>query len=69
MNSKKVKAQMKLKEFTYETLAEKLGISRSALIGYIQREKAPSHLLGEICKELNVSSDYVLDLSDQPNKQ
>ena len=60
----KIKAARIEKNFTLEKLSEKLGISRNFLWEIEAGRKAPAiQTLYKIGKELNISIDYLLDLS------
>jgi len=64
---KRIREQRKLQCVTVNRLAELSGVGRTTLVNYENRNTWPSsYNLVEICKALNVSSDYILGLSEQP---
>lgn len=53
------------KGYTQKQIAEKLGISTRAYSHYEQGDREPSiALLKQLCKEFDVSADYLIGLSD-----
>ncbi|MDA3974614.1 helix-turn-helix transcriptional regulator [Enterococcus thailandicus] len=61
----KLKSLRKTKKMTQATLADKLGVSKWAVTSYEQGKTYPSiEILIKICDVLEVSSDYLLGISD-----
>lgn len=57
---------MQIRSFTNRKLGERLFITASAVSGYRTGKRAPNpEVLAKICRELSVSADYLLGLSDQ----
>lgn len=65
----RIKAVRTEKKLTLERLSEKIGISRNFLWEIEAGRKAPAiHTLYNIGKELNISLDYIMGLSDNVKK-
>lgn len=61
----KLKAMRKAKKLTQTQLAKKLDMSVSVISAYEQNSKYPSiTVLIQLCEILDVSSDYLLGISD-----
>lgn len=62
----KLKTLRKSKKLTQAELADKLEISKSSVTSYEQGRIYPSlEIFSKICTTLNVSSDYLLGISDE----
>ena len=58
--------ERKKKGYTQQSLAEKLNVSSFTFNGYEAKGALPSFdMIIKICKEFNLTSDYLLGLSDQ----
>lgn len=63
--SDKLKAVRKSKKMTQVELAKKIGVSKWAITSYEQARTYPSvETLIRICEALDISSDYLLGISD-----
>lgn len=62
----KLKTLRKSKKLTQAELADKLEISKSSVTSYEQGRIYPSlEIFSKICETLDVSSDYLLGISDE----
>ena len=62
----KLKTLRKSKKLTQAELADRLKISKSSVTSYEQGRIYPSlEIFSKICETLNVSSDYLLGISDE----
>ncbi len=62
----KLKTLRKSKKLTQAELADRLEISKSSVTSYEQGRIYPSlDIFSKICATLNVSSDYLLGISDE----
>ena len=62
----KLKTLRKSKKLTQAELADRLKISKSSVTSYEQGRIHPSlEIFSKICETLNVSSDYLLGISDE----
>ncbi|MCJ1993109.1 helix-turn-helix transcriptional regulator [Lactococcus piscium] len=62
----KLKTLRKSKKLTQAELAQRLEISKSSVTSYEQGRIYPSlEIFSKICETLNVSSDYLLGVSDE----
>ena len=65
MKLNNLEKQRKKKGYTsQEKFADKIGIDRSTYNGYVNGNSIPSDILIKMSKLLNVSTDYILGLSD-----
>lgn len=65
MKLNNLEKQRKEKGYTsQEKFADKIGIDRSTYNGYVNGNSIPSDILIKMSKLLNVSTDYILGLSD-----
>lgn len=65
--AQRLRTLMEKRHFTQDTLAEKAGCSRQAISQYMDGSSAPNvDKLLSIAKFFNVSTDYLLGLSDTP---
>ena len=66
MIGERLKEVRKDKHDTQASLARKLNVSLSTVKSWEREKSAPSHeLLVQICKLYNVSSDFLLGISDE----
>lgn len=64
----KIAALRRKRKMRQEDLARLLGVSRQAISNYEKGERYPDpQMLSRLAKTFNVSSDYLLDLTDNPN--
>lgn len=62
----KLKAVRKSNNLTQKNLSEKVGVKTRTIASYEQGSAYPSlEIFGKLCDSLNVSSDYLLGLSDR----
>ena len=67
--SKKLKKLRIKSGLTQAELAQKIKVSPSCIGMYEQGRREPkSHVLSQICKELDATGDYILDLEESMNK-
>jgi len=64
MKTERIKAELKLLGITREDFAKAIGLKLSSLDSVLNRGTTSISTLKLICKELNVSSDYILGLKD-----
>lgn len=64
MKSERIKAELKILGITHEEFCKKIGISLHTFTSLLNRRTTSISTLKVICKELNVSSDYILGLKD-----
>ncbi|NLY88470.1 MAG: helix-turn-helix transcriptional regulator [Firmicutes bacterium] len=68
MLGEKIAALRREKKMRQEDLAGLLGVSRQAISNYEKGERHPDpQMLRRLAKIFNVSSDYLLDLTDNPS--
>ena len=60
----RIKAELLLREQTYEEFSKEIGVSKYAFTGMMQRKQCSFKKLVLMCRKLGVSSDYLLGLSD-----
>ena len=66
----RLKEARKAKKLTQKELAEKLGITENNIGHYENgRNKPPFEIILKLCKELNVSADWLLDVPDKTKEQ
>lgn len=64
--SERLNYAMQIRSFTNQKLGDCLFITASAVSGYRTGKRSPNpEVLARICRELSVSADYLLGLSDQ----
>jgi transcriptional regulator with XRE-family HTH domain len=62
---KRVKTARKVKDYRQGELAQKIGITKNYLSEIETGKKLPStNVLGILCKELQISSDYILGINE-----
>lgn len=65
--SKRIKETRENSGFTQQQLAEAVGVTKTAIYYYEKGQKVPSaDVLKNIALALNVSTDYLLGLTDDP---
>ena len=65
----RLKECRKSKKLTQKNIADSLGVSERAYQHYELSTREPNHdTLVKLCTTLNVSSDYLLGLSDDPTR-
>lgn len=65
---KRLKEEIKLSGMTTKELGEKVGVSNEMITQYYTTDKLPSLATFEkLCRALDVSADYLLGLTDQPD--
>lgn len=68
MLGEKIAALRRERKMRQEDLAGLLGVSRQAISNYEKGERHPDpQMLSRLAKLFNVSSDYLLDLTDNPS--
>lgn len=67
MLGEKIAALRRERKMRQEDLAKMLGVSRQAISNYEKGERHPDpQMLSRLARLFNVSSDYLLDLTDNP---
>lgn len=68
MYGERLKGLRKNRHWTIEEVAEKLGVGRSTYAGYeVEDRKPPIQNLIKLSKLFEVSVDYILGLTDEPD--
>lgn len=66
MFNERLKNERKLHHYTQEFIAKKIGVTRAAYSAYESGKRQPNFgILKGLAKILNVSTDYLLELSNQ----
>ena len=66
----KIKFLRKQKNLTQGELAKELGVSKSTVAMYeIGRNFPNVEMLHKLCRTLNTTGDYLIGLTDEPNKK
>ena len=62
---KRLSEEIKNSSLTKKQIAERIGVSAEMVTQYCTTKKLPSlETFAELCKALNVSSDYILGISE-----